>query len=116
MQIVIVDDDPGTREFYRAAFEDAGYVVRVAEDTLSGIDLATSFTPELLLLDWDMPGGGGGVVFKELLRRGLKIPTLFVTGSPDKINVDPIPVKTAVLKKPASVSKIFHYVEYLLEK
>jgi len=115
-KILAVDDDNGTREFYRLAFEDAGFTVRTAEDATTAILSCEDFDPDLLLLDWEMPGGGGKMVFVKICSLlGKKIPVLFVTGVPGKVDVDVLATKMAVLKKPANIESLLSHVNYLLD-
>ena len=59
-RILEVDDDSAMAAYYSALFGEAGHDVRTAPDVPSGMDLYYDFHPELLVLDAEMPGGGGG--------------------------------------------------------
>ena len=61
IRIVIADDHPLYREgVARTLAEDAGLdVVGQAQDAPGAVDLVQRLTPDLLLLDISMPGGGG---------------------------------------------------------
>ena len=114
-KILTVDDDPGTREFYRFVLEDAGYTVKTAADATAAIDMCEEFNPDLLLLDWDMPGGSGKVVYEQILRLlDRSVPVLFVTGSPEKVNVDLLSGRISILPKPANIDTLLSHVERLL--
>lgn len=54
-KILIVDDEPGFRKTYRDLFEHHGHEVKEAENGQAGLDLATSWRPDLILLDLVMP-------------------------------------------------------------
>lgn len=116
-KILAVEDDPGTREFYRALLEEAGYVVKTAPDATAGIICCGEFLPDMLLLDWDMPGGGGGRVFEKICTLvGCRLPVLFITGFPGKVEINRLRAKIGVLKKPANIKTILSEVERLLWK
>jgi AraC-like DNA-binding protein len=59
--ILIVDDDPATRERYRILIERKlpGYPVRVAENGTAALVVMTQETPGLVVLDLMMPGMDG---------------------------------------------------------
>jgi diguanylate cyclase (GGDEF)-like protein len=61
VRLLIADDDPGTRLVLSALFaREAGLeLVGEAEDATQAIELAARRRPDVVLLDFDMPGGGG---------------------------------------------------------
>ena len=66
INIMIVDDEDGMREFLRYLLEDAGYGIECAK---SGVDALSKFTKDafhLILADIKMPGGIDGL---EMLKR-----------------------------------------------
>jgi DNA-binding response OmpR family regulator len=67
-RVLIVDDDPLTRDLVRAVLEDAPYDVDFAVDGRHALDLARENAPDLILLDVMMPGINGFQV-AEALRR-----------------------------------------------
>lgn len=85
LKILAVDDDPVMTDYYSALFTDAGYEVETAADGGTALDKCRELCPDLLLLDFDIPGGGGGRLLKiirEVHRLGK--PVIFVTGFPEK--------------------------------
>ncbi|MBU2573248.1 MAG: response regulator [Elusimicrobia bacterium] len=101
-KILVADDDPGTREFYEALFGNSGYQILAIGDPAGVALCGGNFDPDLLLLDWDMPGGGGKKVY-ELMRvcQGRKVPVIFATGFPEKVTINSGP-EVVVLKKPVN--------------
>ena len=61
VRLLIADDDPATRLFLSALVaREAGLeLVGEAEDASQAIELAARRRPDVVLLDFDMPGGGG---------------------------------------------------------
>lgn len=114
-KILAVDDDPGTTEFYRCALEDSGYEVKAVGDATAAIIVCGEFMPDALILDWEMPGGGGAMVFEKLCElQGRKLPVLFITGAPQKVSVNLVNAEVLVLKKPPRVAEILSSLETLL--
>lgn len=54
-RILIADDSPAVCESLAAILRDLGHEVRTAHDGLEAIDVATTWTPDLVLLDVNMP-------------------------------------------------------------
>jgi excisionase family DNA binding protein len=63
--VLVVDDDPGLREFIRANLEAEGYSVREAGSASEGLAALDEAPPDLILLDVLMPKMDGW----EMLRR-----------------------------------------------
>ena len=57
--ILIVDDEPDIRAVMRFALEDAEFRVLEADHAAQAHRLMTTETPDLLLLDWLLPGQSG---------------------------------------------------------
>src|SRR5688572_32262386 len=60
--ILVVEDDAAVRDVIRITLEEEGYAVQVACDGMEAVGSATTRRPELIVLDWGLPGlNGGGV-------------------------------------------------------
>jgi CheY-like chemotaxis protein len=53
--ILVVDDDPNTRELLRLHLSSAGYAVHVAEDAIAAGYLVLRSPPDLIISDVNMP-------------------------------------------------------------
>ena len=55
--ILVVDDELDQRDYLKALLEDHGYSVRTAADGLEAMQRVKEATPDLVLLDLQMPDG-----------------------------------------------------------
>jgi CheY-like chemotaxis protein len=78
--ILVIDDDPDVRQFIVATLEDQGYRVRSAADGEHGLKEAAREKPDLVVLDFIMPGLSGAEVANRLLAKRPSLPILFVSG------------------------------------
>jgi len=67
-QILIVDDEPAIRDMLRMALEGAGYLVREAGDAAAARVAIVDHRPDLVLLDWMLPGTSGVELARSLRR------------------------------------------------
>lgn len=82
--ISVVDDDASLRDSLKGLLKSLGYEYAVfssAEDFLSSEALAKS---GCLILDVCMPGMSGPELQRELIKRGQKIPIIFITAHGDE--------------------------------
>lgn len=59
MKILLVDDDPSILHMYQTAFSSNNYEVETANDGDEALTKATSFKPDIILLDIIMPNSCG---------------------------------------------------------
>ena len=78
--ILVVDDDPDVREFIISSLDDYGYRVRQAADGAEGLAKFAAERPDLVILDYAMPGLSGGEVAARILKLVPGQPILFVSG------------------------------------
>ncbi|MEW6120010.1 MAG: response regulator [Pseudomonadota bacterium] len=64
--IYVTDDDPGIRELVAEYLQGQGYAVETAEDAKSLDALLAQRLPQLLVLDWMMPGEDGLSIARRL--------------------------------------------------
>ncbi|MBB3349224.1 hybrid sensor histidine kinase/response regulator [Sphingomonas sp. BK069] len=64
--VLVIDDDPSQRHILRALLGGLDFVVHVAADGTEGIALAAEVTPDVVLLDIQMPGLNGWQVAERL--------------------------------------------------
>lgn len=64
--LVIIEDDAKVADYYSTLFRGNGYRVEVANDGVSGVDVATRVQPDVILLDVMMPRQNGILVLQTL--------------------------------------------------
>jgi len=79
--ILVIDDEPSVRETASDLLESAGYVVLVAPGGHDGLAMVRAVRPDLILLDYYMPGMNGLEVVKKLKADPLtqRIPVIALT-------------------------------------
>jgi DNA-binding response OmpR family regulator len=77
--VLIIDDDAGVREAFRAVLDVGGYAVMVAEDGRAGIESARTDRPGLIFLDLKMPGLSGVETLAALHTTCPGVPVFIVT-------------------------------------
>ena len=116
--ILIIDDDQALVAPLKEGLEAMGYRVAVAFDGLQGILQAHQTRPDLILLDFYMPGGGGGTVYERLRQSkdAAKTPIVFST----VVSVDEVKgrirpsANTFFLRKPVSLGQIVSVIRSVL--
>jgi DNA-binding response OmpR family regulator len=79
MKILIVEDEVGIANFLKQGLEEEGYVILVANDGKTGLELALSQKVNLILLDWILPKMTGIEVCKSIRKTDTITPIIFLT-------------------------------------
>jgi PAS domain S-box-containing protein len=98
--ILVVDDDPDVRGFIAETLEDMGYRVAQAADGREGLMAAARDKPDLVILDFIMPGLSGAEVANRLLAKRPSQPILFVSGYSETEAVRRVAPQAPLLAKP----------------
>jgi len=77
-RILIVEDDPAILKVLQRGLSYEGYLVDIATDGRTGLNLARDHHPDLVILDWMLPGMDGLEVCRRL-RTGGSLPILMLT-------------------------------------
>lgn len=80
VSVLVIDDDPDVRGFIVATLEERGYRVREASDGSEGLAKIERETPDLVVVDFIMPGLSGAEVANQIRGRLPHQPILFVSG------------------------------------
>ncbi len=80
-QVLVIDDETGSRESMALAIQRAGFAVRTFDDARRALELLEeSETPQLAVCDLRMPGLDGLGFLNEVRRRGRDLAVILVTG------------------------------------
>lgn len=81
MNAIVTDDSRATRLILKKILEELKFEVRMAEDGGELLNALTEETPDLCLIDWNMPGMNGTEVIRAMQRHPewREIPAILVT-------------------------------------
>jgi FixJ family two-component response regulator len=82
--IAIVDDDDSVRESLPVLVRELGYEARAFASGEEFLNSRCLSQADCLLLDYAMPGMSGPELQHELIRRGEKVPIVFITAHRDR--------------------------------
>jgi len=113
---MIVDDDESVRSLLRMTLPEDGYEIDEATDGEQALALVEERVPDLVLLDWKMPGRHGSLVLDELKSRHPQLPVIVLTAEiaehhrnlAESLKVD------VFLTKPFSPLELLETIERLL--
>jgi CheY-like chemotaxis protein len=80
LSILVIDDDPDVRDFITSALEEQGYGVSHASDGEDGVKRFEQIRPDLVIVDFIMPGLSGADVARKIRATVADQPILFVSG------------------------------------
>jgi DNA-binding response OmpR family regulator len=87
-RVLVIEDDPSIAIGLRINLESEGYVVELAEDGETGLDLARTTDPDLIVLDVMLPKRNGLEVLHDLRAEGRTMPIIILSakaGEMDKV-------------------------------
>ncbi len=93
IKVLIVDDDPAMRRVVRAMLGAVGVKhIHDARDGMSGLDAIRKLGPDIVIVDWEMPGLDG-MHFVHLVRSdgsfpNPDVPIIMLTGHGDRWRVE----------------------------
>ena len=77
--ILVIDDEPAIRDMLQIALDAAGCKVVLAEDAKQAYSIIIDTPPDLILLDWMMPGTSGIELLRRLRRDEINVPVIMLT-------------------------------------
>jgi DNA-binding response OmpR family regulator len=117
-RILIVEDDPKLAEFIATELSLEGYDAIVASNGMDGLTMTRDLQPDLLILDWMLPGISGLDLCLRLRKTGIQVPIVMLTAK------DEIPDRVAGLNagaddyviKPFSIEELLARVKVRLRR
>ena len=87
MRVLVVDDDPFSREMTVAVLEDLGYECQLADNGVEAMEIVGRESRfDLVISDMNMPLVSGIDLFRELRTQGVVLPFILLTGDdPDSL-------------------------------
>ncbi|GAA4711478.1 PAS domain-containing protein [Sphingomonas lutea] len=114
--VLVIDDDPDVRGFVVATLEEQGYSVREAADGRAGLAEMDREAPDLVVLDFIMPGLSGAEVASRILSQRPDQPILFVSGYSETDAVKRVAPDAPLLAKPFRADALDKAVRGALSK
>jgi CheY-like chemotaxis protein len=100
LSVLVIDDDPDVRRFIVETLEEQGYEVREVSDGRAGLAELERSRPDLVVLDFIMPGLSGAEVASRIRAEAPGQPILFVSGYSETEAVKRAAPDTPLLTKP----------------
>ncbi len=117
-KILTIDDDEDIARLAKIALSGKGYQVRTATDARHGLVMAMSDPPDLILLDYVMPGWDGMDFLNDLraLPELQQIPVIMITclGTPDVVSEARQKQVVDFIVKPYDVSLLIERVSKIV--
>ena len=99
-RILVVDDDHDVRGIMTTFLAEIGYIVHEAEHGEAALAIQKSVNPQLMIIDFSMPGTNGAEVVKAARMVQPSLPILFVSGSADSAALEAAMGSAPLLRKP----------------
>ena len=115
-KILIVDDDLSQLDIIEILFENSGFEVDQAIDAQNALSKVTDFSPDIILLDLNMPNVNGAEAAKKIRELKYSGPILAFTASEDQNLIDKALENGCkkVLRKPCCTEILVNEVSSLL--
>ena len=115
-RILVVEDDPGVRQFIVECLEMSGHRVTQAEHGEAGLAKLDSVEPDLMIVDFLMPGMNGAQLAAQVGLKRPDLPIIIATGYADMQEIERVVGKNAVLKKPFQMRELLESVRVALTR
>jgi PAS domain S-box-containing protein len=116
LSVLVIDDDPDVRGFIVETLEEQGYQVREASDGRAGLAELERARPDLVVLDFIMPGLSGAEVASRIRAEAPGQPILFVSGYSETEAVKRTAPDAPLLTKPFRADALHKAVRGALAK
>ena len=86
-RVLAVDDEPAVTILIRRVLENAGYEVKTAASGEEALETMKGFTPDLLIVDKNLPRMNGYEVVKAARAHLPHLPVMVITAAPDPMGL-----------------------------
>ncbi len=116
-RVLVVDDDESMRVLYQEALRAGALQVWTAAGALESLSLACAHRPDVIVMDYAMPGADGGEAVRMLAAdpRSRGIPIVMLTAYVDMIPVDTRTHCAAVVAKPCAPDELAYLLRLVAE-
>ncbi len=105
--ILVVDDDHEVRGFLSVSLEDLGHEVVAAEGGVEALERLKETKPDLVLLDFAMPGMSGAEFARAARAQMPELPIVFVTGYAESEQLEAaLGPEAPLLRKPFTLAQL----------
>ena len=115
-KVLVIDDDPDVRAFISESLAEQGYNVFQANDGRSGLSAFAAERPDLVVLDFIMPGLSGADVASRILSKEPGQAILFVSGYSETDSIRRIAPDAPLLTKPFRAEALARAVRAAIAK
>ena len=115
--ILVVEDDPDLRDFLQQLLEGEGHHVVTAPTGAAALAQIARVKPDLMLADYNLPGGPNGLDLADLIRdrTARDLPVVILTGDISTETAHAVSRHRCVqLNKPVRPTELVHMIETLL--
>lgn len=113
--ILIVDDDNDVRAMIKRALHELGYPAVEAQDGKTALAMMAEEKPDLVILDYMMPGMDGAEVAREIAAIDPELPIIFSTGHGAlRALRNAAGENISILEKPFALSELDELIETTL--
>jgi two-component system KDP operon response regulator KdpE len=113
VKILIVDDQPQFRRALRLALGVKGYEIREAANGVDALSLMQDEAPDLVLVDWLMPGMDGSGLCRAIRTRS-DVPIIVITSKQGARSDALAAGANGYLTKPFAVDELLVHIESAL--
>jgi CheY-like chemotaxis protein len=106
-KVLVVDDDPDMRRMLVESLDALGYRVTEAADGPAALDALDAAAPDVLMVDFAMPGMNGAEVARAARQRRPDLPVVFASGYSDTAAIEAAAgPDTPLLRKPFRIADL----------
>ena len=114
--ILIADDDALVRGSLAAVLESEGFMVDEAQNGIETVTRAMAHTPDLVLLDLNMPQWDGWTAFSKLDRVSPLLPVIVITARPNQYQKAVQLGVDAFMEKPLNIPILVRAIKCLISE